>query len=193
MHSTGFAGRLRSLDEAGLFPHYPLITTTRKAQTLALTNRVTLDGLSELSAKQVADLPIDQIALLYEDAAAFKDLAASHTAKVAEALKLRYSEKATAARAASGKESGAVTLQDGDYSIKADLPKKVEWDSNALATLRATIAKEWGDNPADFIDTKYTVPEKKFTAWPKSIAKLFEPARTVSVGTATFKIERKES
>jgi hypothetical protein len=38
-------------------------------------------------------------------------------------------------------------------------------------------------DPSEFIDTKLTVSERKYSALPEAWRKGFEPARTVKVGT----------
>jgi hypothetical protein len=40
-----------------------------------------------------------------------------------------------------------------------------------------------GDDPAQYVDIAYKVPERKYGAWPDAIREGFEPARTVRTGT----------
>ena len=79
-------------------------------------------------------------------------------------------------------------LADGDYTVIADLPKRVDWDQEALAQIARNIADS-GEDPAEFIDTKLTVSERKYGALPEAWRKGFEPARTVGSGKASFKLE----
>ena len=76
---------------------------------------------------------------------------------------------------------------DGGYDIKVTLPKNVSWDSAKLADAVATI-KGWGEDPAEYVDTKISVRESAYNAWPSAIRDLFEPARTVKTGKAKFEI-----
>ena len=95
---------------------------------------------------------------------------------------------AAEARRACGKDTGTVRLVDGDYTIVADLPKRVDWDQGKLAQLARNIA-ESGEDPAEFIDTRLSVSERKYTALPAAWRREFEPARTVGFGKASFKLE----
>lgn len=76
---------------------------------------------------------------------------------------------------------------DGGYDIKVTVPKSVAWDADELAHAIETI-KGWGENPADYVETKVTVSETKFKAWPPAIRDLFTPARTVKAGKPKFEI-----
>ena len=63
----------------------------------------------------------------------------------------------------------------------ADLPKRVDWDQEQLAAMVERI-RAAGDDPAQYVDVTYKVPERKYAAWPEAIRKGFEPARTVRPG-----------
>lgn len=73
----------------------------------------------------------------------------------------------------------------------ADLPKRVEWDQKKLAQMAQNISDS-GEDPAEFIDTKLSVSERKYGALPTSWREGFEPARTVGFGKASFKLEAAE-
>ena len=51
---------------------------------------------------------------------------------------------------------------------------------------RAAIAA--GEDPAEFIETKLSVSERKYGALPESWRKGFEPARTVRSGKPKFRL-----
>jgi hypothetical protein len=67
----------------------------------------------------------------------------------------------------------------------ADLPKKVEWDQARLGAMVARI-RAAGDDPTEYVETSYRVPERKYGAWPAAIRDGFEAARTVKPGKPTF-------
>ena len=106
---------------------------------------------------------------------------------IEHALDLRYAQRAKALRLAQGKDTGVVHFDDGNVSVTADLPKKVEWDQKQLHELILRIASG-GDNPAEFIETSYRVSETKYQAWQESLRSLFTPARTVKVGKASYRL-----
>lgn len=152
------------------------------------SNRCTLAQLREMPADQVADLPVEQIAALLEDAADLTADAKMCADKLHLALVVRYADKANAARKAAGKDAGTVTLADGGFAIRADLPRKVEWDQDKLAAA-VKVVEGWGEKPTDYVKVALAVPESKWNAWPESIRKVFEAARTVSTGRPTYKVE----
>ena len=69
----------------------------------------------------------------------------------------------------------------------AELPKRIDWDQAKLAQIAANIASA-GEDPAEFIDTKLSVSERKYGALPESWRKGFEPARTVRTGKPKFRL-----
>jgi hypothetical protein len=71
--------------------------------------------------------------------------------------------------------------------IDRELAKRIDWDQAKLAQIAENIASS-GEDPAEFIDTKLTVSERKYTALPESWRKGFEPARTVRPGTLKIEI-----
>ena len=96
-------------------------------------------------------------------------------------------DRAAAARRAEGKDTGTVRLDDGEVTVIADLPKKVEWDQAELATLVAAHPRR-GRRPGRVRRHVFRVPERKYAAWPRHIRTAFERARTVKTGKPTFRL-----
>ena len=106
---------------------------------------------------------------------------------IERALDMRYAQRAKALRLAQGKDSGIVHFDDGEVSVTADLPKKVEWDQATVARLVANIVA-CGDDPSQYVEISYRISETKFNAWPDSLKKPFSAARTVKVGKPTYRL-----
>lgn len=72
--------------------------------------------------------------------------------------------------------------------MKINVPKKVEWDQDALAKLNNDI-KESGTDPSAYIKEKVTfdVSEIAYKAWSDELKEAFAPARSEKTGT--IKIE----
>ena len=85
-----------------------------------------------------------------------------------------------------------VRFEDGEVTVIAELPKKVEWDQKRLASLAAMIRAE-GEDPADYVATEFKVSERAYNAWPSRIRDAFQPARTTKVGKMTIKLELQAS
>jgi len=152
-----------------------------------LSNRITLDVIPSIPIGEIAALPADQLALLQEAA----DEALREARALADwlngAIALRYGDRASEARRAEGKDTGTVRFDDGEVTVIADLPKRVEWDQQELATLVAAIRAE-DEDPAEYVDILFRVPERKYAAWPRHIRAAFERARTVRTGKPTFRL-----
>ena len=149
-------------------------------------------SLINLPEGELAQLPVELLAALQGELDyAAKQLKAA-TARFSAALEVRYATRAAEARRACGKDTGTVRLVDGDCTVVADLPKRVDWDQEKLAQIAANIADS-GEDPGEFIDTKLSVSERKYGALPEAWRKGFEPARTVKVGTLKVTLEPNEA
>lgn len=155
-------------------------------------NTPSVDDMLNMPTGDLAQMPVELLASLQAELAHATKQLKSATARFSTALEVRYATRASEARRACGKDTGTVRLVDGDYTVVADLPKRVDWDQEKLAQMARNIA-ESGDDPAEFIDTKLTVSERKFGALPEAWRKGFEPARTVGFGKASFKLEPAET
>lgn len=151
-------------------------------------NIPSINDMLNLPTSELAQLPVELLATLQGELDhAGKQLKAA-SAKFSSALDVRYATRAAAARRACGKDTGTIRLVDGDYTVVADLPKRVEWDQGKLAVMveRIRTAK---DKPEQYVDIIIKVPERKYTAWPDAIREGFEPARTVRPGTLKVTLE----
>ncbi len=155
-------------------------------------NSPSVDELINLPAGELAELPVEMLARLQGDLDhAARQLKAAN-ARFNAALEVRYANRAAEARRACGKDTGTVRLVDGEFTVVADLPKRVEWDQERLAQIAACIAAS-GEDPAEFIDTTLKVAERKYAALPEAWRKGFEPARTVQTGALKVALEPNEA
>ena len=98
----------------------------------APANRPRLGDLPTMPIGEIAALPADLLAVLQEEAEEAAKAARSLADWLNGAIALRYADRAAAARRAEGKDTGTVRLDDGEVTVIADLPKKVEWDQGSL-------------------------------------------------------------
>ncbi|GAB4119059.1 MAG: hypothetical protein Kow00104_01240 [Rhodothalassiaceae bacterium] len=150
-------------------------------------NRPRLDDIRQMPIGEIAALPAEQLAVLQADAEAAFQAARSLKDWLDAAIARRYADTAAAARRAQGKDTGTIRLVDGEVTVIADLPKRVDWDQSRLAALVARI-RESGEDPADYVEIAYRVPERKYAAWPAHIRIAFEGTRTVRTGKPTFRL-----
>ena len=136
---------------------------------------------------QIAALPADQLALLKDAADQQLAQAKSLADWLDGAISLKYADRAQTTRRGAGKDTGTIRFEDDGVTVIAELPKRIDWDQAKLAQIAANIASA-GEDPAEFIDTKLSVSERKYGALPESWRKGFEPARTVRTGKPKFRL-----
>jgi hypothetical protein len=160
---------------------------------MPVANRLSLDEIRKLPIGEIAALPADQLALLQEDAEAAFQAAKNLKDWLDGAIAFRYRDRAASARAAEDKDTSTVRFEDGPVTVIADLTKRVEWDQAQLAALVERI-RAGGENPSEYVELAFKVPERKYAAWPANIRAAFAPARTVRTGKASFVLRlRQES
>jgi hypothetical protein len=150
-------------------------------------NRPTLESMRHLPIGEVINLPAEHLALLQAEARDALEAAKRLQDWIEAAIRLRYEQRAIAARGTAGKDTGTVRFDDGDVTVIADLPKRVDWDQRRLAALVEQIRAS-GEEPGEYIEVSFNVPERAYAAWPERIRTVFEPARTVRTGRQTFKL-----
>ena len=144
---------------------------------------MTLEDLAEQPPGVLDALPIDVLANLQEQAEAHLASASQMVAILHGVFSRRY--------AAGLNDTGAHHRIDSGYEITVTIPKRVEWDQTEIAKAVETI-RGWDEDPADYVETKTTVSETRFKAWPPAIRDLFTPARTVKPGKAKFAVKQVE-
>ncbi|MBF0182238.1 MAG: hypothetical protein HQM03_19655 [Magnetococcales bacterium] len=154
-----------------------------------MNSAIPIHTLPELPTAQLAEFDVALLASLLEQAEAHLNRAKTIKASLDEAIAHRYGDRAALVRNENNKPTGIIRFDDGPFVVITDLPKKPEWDQEKLAKLVGQIQTE-GDNPADYVEVSYRVLESRYNAWPTSLRKFFEAARTLKVGKPTFKIER---
>ena len=154
-------------------------------------NTPNAEEMLNLPIGELAQMPVELLARLQGEVDERLKQAKTAKTRLDGALSIRYTTRATVARHACGKDTGTVRLVDGDFTVVADLPKRVSWDQERLARIAANI-KASGDDPAEFIETTLKVPERTYTALPASWRKGFEAARKVGSGKPTFRLEAAE-
>lgn len=154
---------------------------------MTILNHITLDALVRLPMSEIVALPAVELARLQKEAEDALRKAKLTVAWLDGALTNKYADRARAARANDNKDFGLARFQDGDVTVVADLPKKVEWDQHELGEIVERIKAE-GEDPRDYVEVSLKVSERKYAAWPPHIRRVFEPARTVRTGKESFEL-----
>ncbi len=154
---------------------------------MTISNHITLADIHRMPVGQIAALPADQLALLKGAADEQLTQAKSVADWLDGAISLKYADRAQNTRQEAGKDTGTIRFEDDGVTVIAELPKRIDWDQALLAQIAENIASA-GEDPAEFIETKLSVSERKYTALPESWRKGFEPARTVRTGKPKFRL-----
>ncbi len=155
-------------------------------------NAPRVDDLTSMPPQDIAALPVEMLAILQREIDEAAKRIKADKARLDGALTIRYATRAEELRHESGKDTGTVRFDDGDFTVVADLPKRVVWDQSKLAEMVERI-RAAGDDPAEYVDIGFKVPERKYSAWPEGIRKGFEPARTVRPGSLKIALVSQEA
>lgn len=160
-----------------------------------MSNRVTIEQLSQMPIRDIANLPVAQLAMLADDVGELKAQAKKLDDWLSSAIAMKYESAAKLARHAEGKDAGRVRFTDrydDVFEILADLPKKVTWDQKKMPAAIDEI-RSWDEPIDDYVQVEYKVPEAKYNNWPEWLKQVFQPARIVSTGKPVFEIIRKRA
>ena len=155
---------------------------------MTIPNRPSLGDLIGMPVGDVAALPAELLAMLQEEVDESLRRAKAVKDRLDGALDRKYGTIAAELRSREGKDTGTVRFDDGAVTVVVDLPKKVDWDQGHLAATVERI-RVAGDDPAEYVDLAFKVPERKYGAWPAHIRTAFEAARTVKTGKPTFMLK----
>ena len=154
-------------------------------------NAPRFDDLEGLALGDIAALPPEMLLDL-------QTTALSETARVKRlrdrleaGIAQRYEAAVAVERAAQGKTSGTVRVEDEGVVIVADLPKKVSWDQDRLAAMAARI-RAAGDDPTEYLEIAYRVSERRYGAWPAAMREGFADARSETTGKPVFRLEARD-
>jgi len=151
------------------------------------SNTLTVDDLPGLGLQDIAVLPIELLVILQREIDERLKCCKAAKARLDGALEIRFAARAAEERQTQAKDTGTVRFDEGNFTIVADLPKRVDWDQNRLAAMVERI-RAAGDDPAEYVEISFKVPERNYVAWPEAIRQGFEPARTVRTGTLKVEI-----
>ena len=139
---------------------------------------------------ELANIPIEPLNRLQHEATELIAKYAKAKDHINQAIRLKYADQLQRKREELGKDTGTVSVEDGDFTIAEDLPKKIDWDQEQLKRMAEQIAQA-GDDVSEYIAVKYTVSEKSYEAWPQHIRQSFEAARTKGTGKSRISIKQK--
>jgi hypothetical protein len=157
-----------------------------------ISNQITISEVPNIQIGKLATLSPDQLLYLQEQAEENLQNAKRLKDWLDSSISMKYRDIASNIRKLDHKDSGTIHFSDGDYKITSVVAKRIEWNQQKLKDV-VTAIKEYGDNPAEYVDISYKVAETKYTAWPEHIKNIFKPARIFKLSKESFAIsESKE-
>ena len=154
-------------------------------------NAPQFDDLAGLAIGDIAALPPEMLLDLQTTALAETARMKRLRDRLDAGIAQRYEAAVAAERAAQGKTSGTVRVEDEGVVIVAELPKKVSWDQDRLAAIAERI-RTAGDDPTEYLEIAYRVSERRFGAWPEAIREGFAAARNETTGKPVFRLETRD-
>jgi len=154
-------------------------------------NAPRFDDLEGIALSDIAALPPEMLLDLQTAALAETARVKRLRDRLEAGIAQRYEATAAAERAAQGKSSGTVRIEDDGVVIVADLPKKVTWDQDRLAAMAERI-RAAGDDTTEYLEIAYRVSERRFGAWPEAMREGFAAARTETTGKPVFRLETRD-
>jgi hypothetical protein len=154
-------------------------------------NTPQFNDLEGLALSDIASLPPEILLELQTTAHAETARVKRLRDRLEAGIAQRYDAAVVAERAAQGKTSGTVRVEDEGVVIVADLPKKVSWDQDRLAAMAERI-RTAGDDPTEYLEIAYRVSERRFGAWPEAMRDGFAAARTETTGKPVFRLETRD-
>lgn len=147
-----------------------------------------LEDLTKAQIKALSKPALQELSVLLDQ---MSDAVALAKSQLSAALDDMYGMHIKETLLSLGKDTGTVHLSDDELMIKAEIGKRVYWDQAQLAAIAQRLASA-GEDPAEFVEIKYGVSERKYGAWPQALRAQFESARTLKPSKPKFTLTLEE-
>lgn len=146
-----------------------------------MTLQINGTNLSDMTSGEVAALPTPVIQAAFDGVEANIKRLSEVKKMLTRAVEIKFADDITSMG------TGTLTIERENTLIKVTRPKSVTWDQGMLSNLHEEIARQWNDDPSEYMQAKYSVREDAYNGWPSALRKRFEPARTVKAGATSLK------
>ena len=152
-------------------------------------NSSTLNDLDWLSTEDLANLSIEELALLDAKLNELNKINSERRVKLQTAIDHKFGVTMQDMLVDSGRDTAQVSLFDNEYKIPRSVGKEVTWDQNklieALDQIPTQIAK-------DLVKATFRINERKYLSCSNEIKEKLLASRTVMPRKPTYKIENKK-
>lgn len=154
-----------------------------------MLSNITPEALDEMGPEDIARLDVSTLHRLAEEQTAIEATNKARRKVLNEGLEARYIADAKSKLASMRKDTGTADIEDGGYTVKAVIPKKVDWDSDKIASAMAGMN---ADLARTVIKTSYSITETMWNTLDEATKAMLMPARTVKPGPTKVTIAEKE-
>lgn len=154
-----------------------------------MTTNLTTDNILNVPIGSLAKYETNQLYELFTEAIGKLDQAKKMKEWLHFAIALKYDVFVNAKRKRLEKDTGIIHIDEPDFKITNDVPKKVEWNQKLLGKVAGELIMK-GANLADYIEVIYHIPEAKYNTLPQYIKELVNPSRIIKLGNPVYKITR---
>lgn len=105
------------------------------------------------------------------------------------AIALKYEPFVSAKRRRMEKDSGVIDLEEPNFKVTNDIPRKIEWRQDILGKIVCQFLLQ-GGNLSDYVEVYYHIPEEKYESLPEEIKHKVKPARIIKLGNPVYKITK---
>ncbi|CTQ45679.1 hypothetical protein [Roseibium aggregatum] len=137
-----------------------------------------INEIATMSPEALSQIPALELKKLSASVSAQEKGLKATKSKLGEALSIRYGEKVKTLRELQGQKTGTVSGVFDELPIKAEIGKKVSWDSEKLGGILPHFSQEERD--ALEIKVEIKIPEKAYEEAPSQIKTALDAARTVT-------------
>ncbi|MGI9282435.1 MAG: hypothetical protein ACR2PX_22790 [Endozoicomonas sp.] len=148
---------------------------------------IKLDDIQSMSVADLAACSGEELARLMRDAEKAMNQLSIQKQWLESVVAYKYVYQATQIRSQLEQDFGTVSFEDDGVRVLADLPREVSWDQKKLSAIAECIRTQ-GEDPAEFLDIQYHVPEERFDYWPETIQRAFEAAFSIKSGSPSYRL-----
>ncbi|WP_040257267.1 hypothetical protein [Rickettsia hoogstraalii] len=145
---------------------------------------VPIGSLAKFETKQLYEYLTEANKRL-DEAKKFKDWLHS-------AIALKYDPFVKAKRKRMEKDTGIIHIDESNFKITNDVPKKVEWRQDILGRLLADLIAK-GGNMSDYVEITYHIPEAKYNSLSEKEKYKINAARIIRLGNPVYKITKQNN
>lgn len=155
-----------------------------------MTTNLTTDNILNVPIGNIAKYETKQLYELLTEATGKLDQAKKMRQWMHSAIALKYDVFMKTKRQRLEKDTGIIHIDEPDFKISNDVPKKVEWNQKLLGKVAGELVIK-GTNLSDYIEVTYHIPEAKYNTLPLYIKDMVNPARIIKLGNPDYKITKR--